>query len=188
MVYLLFHCVFVLRDSILFPRQYNNVNHKFFRDACRELELHPKGEKGVNEGKALSLYLQLAEFETRRSEQKVYCECQLRIKTQVHGKDDESVGENLSFENPFCVLNVMHRKYLLFCQISFRVYCLNFSFYCLLSFFADLNYWFSTASRDFGCTDLVTLSDLNDTSKGFLVNDAMIIEAQFKFISSAKNF
>ncbi|KAL7236415.1 hypothetical protein ACSBR1_019656 [Camellia fascicularis] len=43
-----------------------------------------------------------------------------------------------------------------------------------------LKYWFSPSNINYGYRDFLSLSDLNNTSKGFLVNDAVIVEAEIK--------
>ncbi|CAL5329409.1 unnamed protein product [Camellia sinensis] len=40
--------------------------------------------------------------------------------------------------------------------------------------------WFVPSGIGYGYRDFLSLSDLNDTSKGFLVNDAIIVEAEIK--------
>ncbi|KAI8025773.1 hypothetical protein LOK49_LG02G03331 [Camellia lanceoleosa] len=40
--------------------------------------------------------------------------------------------------------------------------------------------WFIPSDIGYGYRDFLSLSDLNDTSKGFLVNDAVIVEAEIK--------
>ncbi|KAI8532621.1 hypothetical protein RHMOL_Rhmol11G0227500 [Rhododendron molle] len=40
------------------------------------------------------------------------------------------------------------------------------------------NRWFCTSSTNWGFPDFTALSDLNDASKGFLMNDVVVVEAQ----------
>ncbi|XP_058191581.1 uncharacterized protein LOC131308644 [Rhododendron vialii] len=42
----------------------------------------------------------------------------------------------------------------------------------------EANHWFCTSSPNWGFNDFTALSDLNNASKGFLMNDAVVIEAQ----------
>ncbi|KAL7236414.1 hypothetical protein ACSBR1_019656 [Camellia fascicularis] len=102
--------------------------------ACRQLLLYPKGN-GAAKGQSLSVYLQLADWETFSSEQKVYAEYKLVIRDQVQS-------------------NHFYKEV--------------------------LKYWFSPSNINYGYRDFLSLSDLNNTSKGFLVNDAVIVEAEIK--------
>ncbi|KAI8532619.1 hypothetical protein RHMOL_Rhmol11G0227300 [Rhododendron molle] len=43
---------------------------------------------------------------------------------------------------------------------------------------AKLKHWFGTSSPNWGFPDFKALTDLNNASKGFLVNDAVVVEAQ----------
>ncbi|XP_058189029.1 MATH domain and coiled-coil domain-containing protein At3g58400-like isoform X3 [Rhododendron vialii] len=47
---------------------------------------------------------------------------------------------------------------------------------------------FSATSCGRGCSSLLSLTDLHDASKGFLVNNSLMIEAEVSAISTVKNF
>ncbi|CAL5381010.1 unnamed protein product [Camellia sinensis] len=47
---------------------------------------------------------------------------------------------------------------------------------------------FTSSSISWGTSSLLSLSDLHDASKGFLVNDTLIVEAEVSAISTVKNF
>ncbi|XP_050281369.1 ubiquitin C-terminal hydrolase 12-like [Quercus robur] len=47
-------------------------------------------------------------------------------------------------------------------------------------------YWFSAAFSDWGFSQLLLRKDLEDTSKGFLVDDTLIVEAEIMVMSIAK--
>lgn len=53
--------------------------------------------------------------------------------------------------------------------------------------FADTN-WFSNSARGHDYPKFLLLNDLKDTSRGFLINDTLIIEAQIEIISTVKIF
>ncbi|XP_058212115.1 MATH domain and coiled-coil domain-containing protein At3g58210-like [Rhododendron vialii] len=48
--------------------------------------------------------------------------------------------------------------------------------------------WFCASSYSWRFPKFMALSDLNDASKGFVVNDVLTVEAQITFISSTKDF
>ncbi|GFY89549.1 hypothetical protein Acr_06g0014890 [Actinidia rufa] len=50
------------------------------------------------------------------------------------------------------------------------------------------NAWFSTSSPEWGFGDFFSRSDLNNASKGYIVNDTVIVEAEITLISSFKDF
>ncbi|KAK9266338.1 hypothetical protein L1049_012669 [Liquidambar formosana] len=56
----------------------------------------------------------------------------------------------------------------------------------LFSLTAD--HWFDTSGFGWGFPKFLTLSDLHNTSKGFLVDDMLILEGQLDIISVAKSF
>ncbi|CAL5381006.1 unnamed protein product [Camellia sinensis] len=47
---------------------------------------------------------------------------------------------------------------------------------------------FTSSSISWGTSSLLSLTDLHDASKGFLVNDTLIVEAEVSGISTVKNF
>ncbi|CAK7338875.1 unnamed protein product [Dovyalis caffra] len=47
----------------------------------------------------------------------------------------------------------------------------------------EAEHWFDSPGQGFGCIDFMLLSTLKDPSMGYLVNDCMIIEAEFNLIS-----
>ncbi|KAL7166585.1 hypothetical protein ACSBR2_037286 [Camellia fascicularis] len=47
---------------------------------------------------------------------------------------------------------------------------------------------FTSSSISWGTSSFLSLTDLHDASKGFLVNDTLIIEAEVSIISTVKNF
>ena len=66
-----------------------------------------------------------------------------------------------------------------------------FLFHCLLNlfnfFFFAAEYWFSSSNPvGFGFLDLLLLEDLNDASRGFLVNDTLLVEAEIMAMSKVK--
>ncbi|KAI8532622.1 hypothetical protein RHMOL_Rhmol11G0227600 [Rhododendron molle] len=48
--------------------------------------------------------------------------------------------------------------------------------------------WFCASSKSYGYANFMALSDLNKASKGFLVHDTMLVEAQITLISYTKDF
>ncbi|XP_059462009.1 uncharacterized protein LOC132191005 [Corylus avellana] len=49
-------------------------------------------------------------------------------------------------------------------------------------------YWFCGTNIGYGCTEFLTLGDLRDTSKGYLVGDALFIECKIDVISVVEDF
>lgn len=47
---------------------------------------------------------------------------------------------------------------------------------------------YSGTSRGFGQNDIISLADLRDSSKGFLVNDMLMLQVEMEAISSTKYF
>lgn len=47
---------------------------------------------------------------------------------------------------------------------------------------------FSAPTYSWGISSVLSLTDLHDASKGFLVNNSLIIEANVSAISTVKNF
>ena len=47
---------------------------------------------------------------------------------------------------------------------------------------------FSVTGRCWGHSSFLSLKDLRDASKGFLVNDTLIVQAEVSAISTVKNF
>ncbi|KAL7206342.1 hypothetical protein ACSBR2_019117 [Camellia fascicularis] len=52
----------------------------------------------------------------------------------------------------------------------------------------EVRHWFSASSNNWGDQEFVSLSDLNDTSKGFKLSDVVIVEAQIILISCFNDF
>ena len=59
---------------------------------------------------------------------------------------------------------------------KFVFFNINYGFVLL----AVVKNWFGPSGIGYGYRDFLSLSDLNDTSKGFLVNDDIIVEAEIK--------
>nr|XP_023916905.1 ubiquitin carboxyl-terminal hydrolase 12-like [Quercus suber] len=49
-------------------------------------------------------------------------------------------------------------------------------------------HWFSKSMKDWGFSQFLLLENLNDASKGFLVNDTLIVEAEIMAVSNIKLF
>ncbi|XP_059653033.1 uncharacterized protein LOC132300102 isoform X2 [Cornus florida] len=52
----------------------------------------------------------------------------------------------------------------------------------------EASVWFCAMNRSFGYGFFMSLSNLNDKSKGFIMNDTVIIEAEISMLSVVKNF
>ncbi|WCJ17793.1 ubiquitin-specific protease 12 [Euphorbia peplus] len=50
------------------------------------------------------------------------------------------------------------------------------------------NYHFASGDGSYGRADFMPLSKLKDPSKGYMVNDAMIVEVQVSLITEVKDF
>ncbi|XP_071727058.1 uncharacterized protein [Rutidosis leptorrhynchoides] len=48
--------------------------------------------------------------------------------------------------------------------------------------------WFCNSDDDWGFSSFMTLSELNDTANGFLLNDNLIVEVEFSVMGTLKNF
>jgi hypothetical protein len=53
--------------------------------------------------------------------------------------------------------------------------------------YLTVEYWFSD-SMGYGCPEFLSKRDLQDTSKGYLVDDGMFIECKIDVISAIKDF
>ena len=65
--------------------------------------------------------------------------------------------------------------YLLSSMISFLIF-----------FPLTAKHWFSASSHDWGFSQLLSRKDLEDASKGFLVEDTLIVEAEIMVMSTVK--
>ena len=80
----------------------------------------------------------------------------------------------------------MHVPPILFHLVLFPCkFCLNFFFFFLVLFLID-KHWFTTSSTKRGFPHFMPLKDLQDASKGLLMNDALIIEGEIVFMSNVK--
>ena len=74
-----------------------------------------------------------------------------------------------------------------------REVCAFVLFYLLSSIISFLiffpltaKHWFSASSYDWGFSQLLSRKDLEDASKGFLVEDTLIVEAEIMVMSTVK--
>ena len=97
---------------------------------------------------------------------RTYAEYKLRIKSQMNGKDLERTGKPI---------------------YGFFFYCINIRILSGLEFFFDLDYFFF-----FPFLQLIIcshcLDDIKDSSKGYLVKDTLIVEAEVTRISTVNDF
>ena len=56
----------------------------------------------------------------------------------------------------------------------------------LIFFPLTAKHWFSASSYDWGFSQLLSRKDLEDASKGFLVEDTLIVEAEIMVMSTVK--
>lgn len=56
------------------------------------------------------------------------------------------------------------------------VYCCNISSFC--SHYADTQHQFNARESDWGFTSFMPLGELYDPSRGYLVNDVLVVEAE----------
>ena len=73
-------------------------------------------------------------------------------------------------------------KYVLF--VLFYLLSSMISF--LIFFPLTAKHWFSASSYDWGFLQLLSRKDLEDASKGFLVEDTLIVEAEIMVMSTVK--
>ncbi|XP_071918547.1 uncharacterized protein [Coffea arabica] len=103
-----------------------------------KLRLCPKGDFG-QEGKCLSLYLELVESEPAT---RIYADYKFQLKNQESGEDFELTGLDV----------------------------------------------FSSSTPSWGFSEFLSINDVDDSSKGFLVEDALIIQVEIIHISAVKKF
>ncbi|KAJ6320617.1 hypothetical protein OIU78_015912 [Salix suchowensis] len=51
-----------------------------------------------------------------------------------------------------------------------------------------VRHWFTSSSFPYGFHKLMPLGDLHQVSKGYLLNDTLIVEAEFLTLSVSKSF
>ena len=56
----------------------------------------------------------------------------------------------------------------------------------LIFFPLTAKHWFSASCNDWGLSQLLSRKDLEDASKGFLVEDTLIVEAEIMVMSTIK--
>ena len=77
------------------------------------------------------------------------------------------------------------------CVCTIYAFCsLLFAFLQFKPFFNKFltaKYWFSSAFSDWGFSQLLLRKDLEDVSKGFIVDDTLIVEAEIMVMSTASS-
>ena len=104
----------------------------------------------------------------------MYVEYTLLAKDQVLGKHHERKGKSIEFL--IGVIIDLH----FFLSIA---YIENI----ILSFHRAGFNWIDSSSASWGFPDFMLLSDLHDVSKGFLVNDTLIIEGKITLVSDVQD-
>ena len=156
--------------------------------------VYPKGDSS-EEKPVISVLLCLCNC--LQSEQNVFAEFKLRIRDQIKGEHKENRGKSNIFY--YFLVNVGNTGGCLFsmCFKSYQNYMVELkgfslwmyylvSFICFVPiclvnlfdfFFLAGEVWFSS-SKKLGYPEFLLLKDLNNASKGFLVNDTVLVEAE----------
>ena len=68
----------------------------------------------------------------------------------------------------------------------FFVVSLSFLFLNIIIFYFSGKHWFSNSLNEWGFSKFLSLTDLQDASKGFLDNDTLIVQAEILLMSAIK--
>ncbi|XP_050289566.1 uncharacterized protein LOC126727680 [Quercus robur] len=162
--------------------RFSTLNEEYYfsqeftdRDSKWKLMFYPKGDSTVK-NPAVSVYLFLCDC--LPSEQNVFVEYKLRIRDQIKGKHKENRGKSNIFIIFLSMLGVKGDYF----QHTYHIVKLK-GFFTMDVLPAED--WFSS-SKGLGYPEFLLLKDLNDASKGFLVNDTVLVEAEIIVISKLK--
>lgn len=167
-----------------------DVIYVFVYNEFRKLVLYPKGF-GNEKGKNPSLFLVVPDSEKFSLKSKLNAKYKLRIRDQVNFKHIEQEGKNSTFIMMNLLVAIAFpfvEGLIFFFLFLFFLYMVIFSSYFPLKFIFAVNAVFFDTVRNWGCARLVSLSELYDESKGFIVDDTIVIEAEIEMLFVVRNF
>lgn len=133
----------------------------------RNIQVYPNG-RGEGEGKFLSMFLKLNGEETLRPYEKVYVRAKLRVLNQSKLNNVQNQRKQMIYNSVYvCVFIAMTNVFLTLMTVDS---------------------WFSRAAPSWGFRKLISFDDLRDSSKGFLVNDVLMVQVEMEAVSSTKYF
>ncbi|CAN6997487.1 unnamed protein product [Brassica oleracea var. botrytis] len=131
------------------------------------IQVYPNG-RGEGEGKFLSMFLKLNGEETLRPYEKVYVRAKLRVLNQSKLNNVQNQRKQMIYNSVYvCVFIAMTNVFLTLMTVDS---------------------WFSRAAPSWGFRKLISFDDLRDSSKGFLVNDVLMVQVEMEAVSSTKYF
>lgn len=142
----------------------------------RNILVVPAGS-GSGRGKYVSMFLQLSTNQ-RRGYEYIY----VRVKFRVINQSKLSNRESERKRNIYIFIYIYILRYEHILQYDYWLLSCN-----LPDFFLTVRNWYGR-TYSWGIVDLISFDDLRDSSKGFLVNDALIVEVQLEAISTTKYF
>lgn len=133
----------------------------------RNIQVYPNG-RGEGEGKFLSMFLKLNGEETLRPYEKVYVWAKLRVLNQSKLNNVQNQRKQMIYNSVYvCVFIAMTNVFLTLMTVDS---------------------WFSRAAPSWGFRKFISFDDLRDSSKGFLVNDVLMVQVEMEAVSSTKYF
>ncbi|PPS00200.1 hypothetical protein GOBAR_AA20464 [Gossypium barbadense] len=194
-------------------RKYYESSVHTIGDSKWKLTVYPKGNVKFK-GKALSVFLELLEANKLPPKRKVYAEYKLRVRNQMNDNHMEfsSLFENIELNLVSWFKNLPRRLslypngdnksngngfislYLVIeetenlpltweVNVSFRLFVLD---QIRDKYLTIEERWFSATSVNWGYPQFMTLKVLHDPSKGYIVCDSLIVEAEINLVSQVK--